>query len=337
MAAIAIEHVSRLFPGGHAAVQDVSLEIADGEFVVLVGPSGSGKSTLLRLIAGLDAPTSGRILIGGRDVTALPPQERDLAMVFQSYALYPHKTVRDNLAFGLRMRRVAAPEITARVQRVAESLQIGALLDRRPSQLSGGQRQRVALGRAIVREPQAFLFDEPLSNLDPGLRLDTRTEIALLHRRLGATMIYVTHDQEEAMKLAQRLVILRDGRVEQEGPPAEIYSRPDTVFVGRFLGSPPMNILDASLLEAGRAGVVGIRPHDVALTRPGEGDLDATVQLVETTGSERHVHLRLDDTGPRVIAVVPPDAPLAVESRVGLGLRRDRLHFFTDVQYRPGA
>ena len=217
MASITLERVSRIFPGGNAGVQDVNLEVADGELVVLVGPSGSGKSTALRLIAGLESATSGRILIDGHDVTAMPPQERDLAMVFQSYALYPHKTVRENLAFGLRMHRLPPAEIIARVRRVAESLQIAALLDRRPAQLSGGQRQRVALGRAIVREPKAFLFDEPLSNLDPALRLDTRTEIALLHRRLRATMIYVTHDQEEAMKLAERLVILRDGKIEQHG------------------------------------------------------------------------------------------------------------------------
>jgi len=332
MARITIDRVSRVFPGGHAGVRDVSLEIADGEFVVLVGPSGSGKSTLLRLIAGLEVPTSGRILIDGRDVTVTAPQERDLAMVFQSYALYPHKTVRENLAFGLRMRKVAAPEIGTRVDRVAESLQIGALLDRRPSQLSGGQRQRVALGRAIVREPRAFLFDEPLSNLDPGLRLDTRTGIALLHRRLGATMVYVTHDQEEAMKLAQRLVILRDGRVEQEGPPAAIYRRPNTVFAGRFLGSPPMNVLDAALLEPGRSGVVGIRPHDVSLVGAGEGDVDGTVELVELTGSEQHAHLRLD-AGPdvRMIAVLPADAEVRAGQRAGVRPRRDRLHFFAHL------
>jgi ABC-type sugar transport system ATPase subunit len=329
MAAITLERVSRIFPGGHAGVRDVSLEIPDGELVVLVGPSGSGKSTLLRMIAGLEPPSSGRILIDGRDVTDVPPQQRDLAMVFQSYALYPHKTVRENLGFGLRMRKVSGADITDRVERVAESLQIQALLDRRPSQLSGGQRQRVALGRAIVRDAKAFLFDEPLSNLDPGLRLDTRAEIALLHRRLGATMVYVTHDQEEAMKLAQRLVILKDGRVEQEGPPAQIYRRPVSVFVGRFLGSPPMNVFPASLLDPIRAGVVGVRPHDVTLTDPGGGDLDVTVELVEGTGSEQHVHLRLDvASDARLIAVVPPDQAIRVGERVGLRLRPDGIHLF---------
>jgi multiple sugar transport system ATP-binding protein len=307
MAAITLERVTRMFPGGHAGVREVSLEIPDGELVVLVGPSGSGKSTLLRLIAGLESPTSGRILIEGRDVAEIPPQQRDLAMVFQSYALYPHKTVRDNLAFGLRMRGVAPSELAARVQRVAESLQIESLLDRRPSQLSGGQRQRVALG----------------------LRLETRAEIALLHRRLRATMIYVTHDQEEAMKLGERIVILKDGRIEQAGPPMEIYRNPATVFAARFLGSPPMNIVEASRVEPGRSGVAGIRPQDVALTQRATSDLTATVELVETVGSEQHVHLRLDGQHPpKIIAVVPPDATIQMDSRVGVELRRDRLHFF---------
>jgi ABC-type sugar transport system ATPase subunit len=349
MAAISLQSVGKTFDGGHVAVGDVSLEIADGELVVLVGPSGSGKSTLLRLIAGLELPTSGRIQIGGRDVTAVPPQGRDLAMVFQSYALYPHKTVRENLAFGLRMRRTAPAEIAVRVQQVAQALQIDALLDRRPAQLSGGQRQRVALGRAIVREPQAFLFDEPLSNLDPALRLDTRTEIALLHRRLGATMVYVTHDQEEAMKLGQRVVILRDGRIEQAGPPSEIYRRPATVFAGRFLGSPPMNVMnavvaasrdrvvldgssvalplaEASRFAAGDPVVLGIRPHDVVLTGPGEGDVDATVEVVEMGGSELHLHLRtVVPRDQRLIVVASPDLRMSPGSRVGVRLR-DRLH-----------
>jgi len=320
-------------------VRDVSLEIADGELVVLVGPSGSGKSTLLRLIAGLETPTSGRILIAGRDVTAVPPQDRDLAMVFQSYALYPHKTVRENLGFGLRVRGVAVNDIDARVREVAASLQIEDLLDRRPAQLSGGQRQRVALGRAIVREPQAFLFDEPLSNLDPALRLETRTQIALLHRRLGATMVYVTHDQEEAMKLGERVVLLRDGRIEQAGPPMEIYRRPATLFAARFLGSPPMNILDAALLEAGTPGLIGIRPQDVVLTTPGAGDFAAVIELVEPAGSEQHVHLRLEPAfakatagkagaDQRLVAVVPADADVRVDARTGVQLRRDRLHAF---------
>jgi multiple sugar transport system ATP-binding protein len=354
VAAIALESVAKVFAGGHAAVRDVSLEIADGELVVFVGPSGSGKSTLLRLIAGLEAPTRGRILIGGRDVTAVPPQERDLAMVFQSYALYPHKTVRENLAFGLRVRRLPRPAIEERVGRVADALQIAALLDRRPAQLSGGQRQRVALGRAIVREPQAFLLDEPLSNLDPALRIDTRAELALLHRRLRATMIYVTHDQEEAMKLGERVVILRDGRVEQVGPPLEIYRRPATLFAARFLGSPPMNLLDAIAdpargcamiegvgielplpggarrFESGERVILGIRPHDVALVREEEGDVVARVVVVEAAGSELHVHVGVDGLRRgRLVVAAPADAPVHVESRVGLRFERDRLHAWT--------
>jgi ABC-type sugar transport system ATPase subunit len=332
VAAIRLDGVSRIFTGGHAGVRDVSLDITDGELVVLVGPSGSGKSTLLRLIAGLEPATDGRIFIDGHDVTNVPPQARDLAMVFQSYALYPHKTVRENLAFGLRMHRVAPAEITARVDRVADSLQIAALLDRRPAQLSGGQRQRVALGRAIVREPKAFLFDEPLSNLDPGLRLETRTEIALLHRRLGTTMVYVTHDQEEAMKLGQRIVLLRDGQVEQAGTPMEIYRHPATQFAARFIGSPPMNIIDAATVQPGRSGVLGIRPQDVVLTSPDAGDVRATVELIETVGSEQHVHLRLDDRGERITAVVAPDFDVAIHMRVGITLRSGRLHFFADVE-----
>jgi ABC-type sugar transport system ATPase subunit len=337
MSKITLDRVSRIFPGGHAAVRDVSLEIADGELLVLVGPSGSGKSTLLRLIAGLEPVTRGRIRIDDRDVTGVPPQVRDLAMVFQSYALYPHKTVRDNLAFGLRMRRVPTHAIVERVQRVADSLQIGELLDRRPAQLSGGQRQRVALGRAIVREPKAFLFDEPLSNLDPGLRLDTRTEIALLHRTLRATMIYVTHDQEEAMKLGERIVILRDGRIEQEGAPMQVYRHPATLFVGRFLGSPPMNVIAASRVEPGRSGVAGVRPQDVELTPDATGDLTGIVELVEAAGSEQHVHIRLDGDATRVIAVVPADAPIQPGLRTALAFRRDGVHFFPAADDHQGS
>src|SRR5215212_9035928 len=242
MASIALNDVTRRFASGVAAVRDLQLEIADGELLVLVGPSGSGKSTVLRLIAGLETPTSGRILIDGLDVTDVPPQRRDLAMVFQSYALYPHKTVRENLAFGLHMRRMDAAQIAQRVHDVATALEIEALLDRRPAALSGGQRQRVALGRAIVRSPKAFLLDEPLSNLDPLLRIETRAELALLHRRLAATMVYVTHDQEEAMTLGARIAVMRDGVLEQVAAPMDLYDRPANTFVAGFIGSPAMNI-----------------------------------------------------------------------------------------------
>jgi ABC-type sugar transport system ATPase subunit len=329
VATIALDRVSKIFGGGHAGVTDVSLEIPDGEFVVLVGPSGSGKSTLLRLIAGLEAPTRGRILIDGRDVTGLPPQQRDLAMVFQSYALYPHKTVRDNLAFGLQMRGTPRADIDTRVRSVAESLAIGELLDRRPAQLSGGQRQRVALGRAIVRHPKAFLFDEPLSNLDPALRLDTRTELALLHRRLHATIVYVTHDQEEAMTLGQRVVLLRGGQVEQVGAPMDIYQHPRTLFAARFLGMPPMNVL-RGIAGAGPNAVVGIRPHDVELVSPDSADLTGVVDLVQQSGSDVHIHLRLDGETAQRLVVVTREAAPAVGERMGVVLRQDRLHRFPD-------
>ena len=328
MASITLDRVSKQFASGRPALSDISLEIADGEFAVLVGPSGSGKSTLLRLIAGLEAPTTGRILLDGRDVTTQPPQDRDLAMVFQSYALYPHKSVGENLAFGLRVRGLPRHEIDTRVHAVAESLQIAELLDRRPAQLSGGQRQRVALGRAIVREPKAFLLDEPLSNLDPGLRLDTRTELALLHRRLGTTMVYVTHDQEEAMTLGQRVVLLRDGRIEQAGPPMEIYHRPATLFAARFLGMPPMNAL-RGIAGAAANEVLGIRPQHVVLTAAGTGEIAGTVDLVQPLGSELLAHVTLDGTPPqRVVAVIRTDAPVERGDRVGVAFPNDRLYVF---------
>ena len=243
MASILLDKVWKTYPNGHVAARGVELSMADGEFMVLVGPSGCGKSTALRMIAGLETPTEGRVMIGDRDVTEVPPQERDVAMVFQSYALYPHMTVRDNLAFGLRMRGVAPPMIVQRVDAAAKALGLGQVLERKPGQLSGGQRQRVALGRAIVREPQVFLFDEPLSNLDAKLRLETRAELARLHRRLKATMVYVTHDQEEALTLGSRVAVMSEGRVEQVGPPLEVYRRPASVFVATFVGSPAMNLL----------------------------------------------------------------------------------------------
>src|SRR5262245_964827 len=287
MASLTLEHVDKVYPNGHAAARDLNLVVRHGELLVLVGPSGSGKSTILRLIAGLERPSSGRILIDHEDVTDVPPERRDLAMVFQSYALYPHKTVRENLAFGLQVRHVAAGQIQERVQRVAATLGIGSFLDRKPAQLSGGQRQRVALGRAIVREPRAFLLDEPLSNLDPLLRVETRTELALLHRRLGATMVHVTHDQEEAMTLGTRIAVIRDGIFEQVGAPLEVFGRPDNVFVATFVGSPAINLFPctarqtgggtrllargASLQLAAGAGeppdgsklLIGVRPHDI--------------------------------------------------------------------------
>ena len=326
MATIALEAVAKTFPG-HPAVRRVDLAIADGEFMVLVGPSGCGKSTLLRLIAGLDTPDEGIIRIGGRDVTETPPQHRDLAMVFQNYALYPHMTVRENLAYGLKTRRMDAEAIVQRVSAAAESLGLQGLLDRRPAQLSGGQRQRVALGRAIVRRPQAFLLDEPLSNLDPSLRLQARTELRRLHRSLDATVVYVTHDQEEAMTLGDRVAVMRDGRIEQAAPPMEVYSRPANLFVAGFIGAPAMNFLPPALVAhaPGSAATAAIRPQDVLV---GEGSLRAVVDLVEPRGHDAVLHLRLaDDTSAPIVALARGEAPEA-GSEVAVSFPKERVHLF---------
>ena len=332
MATIRLEGVEKTFGPGQVALKRVDIEIADGERLALVGPSGSGKSTLLRIIAGLETATRGRVIIDGADVTQVPPERRDLAMVFQTYALYPHKSVRDNLAFGLRMRGVARQEIESRVQATAASLGLTPFLGRLPAQLSGGQRQRVALGRAIVRNPRAFLFDEPLSNLDPRLRGDTRAELVELHSRLRATMIYVTHDQEEAMTLGQRIAVLRDGAIEQVSDPIEVYNRPATTFVAQFIGSPAMNLIELDSQELrqdlgapARAALAGIRPQDVQLSERG-GLLRGTVQLVEPIGSAQIVHVRAGDR--KIVAVAPPQPALQPELPVAMGADRDRLHFF---------
>jgi ABC-type sugar transport system ATPase subunit len=316
----------------------VDLAIEDGEFMVLVGPSGCGKSTALRMIAGLETPSAGRVRLGERDVTQVPPQERDVAMVFQSYALYPHMTVRDNLGFGLRMRGVPAVGTAERVERAAKALGLEAVLERKPGQLSGGQRQRVALGRAIVREPMVFLFDEPLSNLDAKLRLETRAELARLHRRLAATMVYVTHDQEEALTLGTRVAVMNEGRVEQVGPPLEVYRRPSTVFVATFVGSPAMNLLPAELLPGVRAdgqvspsgAMLGVRPHDLSIVGVGAGDADALVDVVEPRGSELLLYVRLGASGegPEMRVITPPDLVVAPDQVVGLRFDRSRLHLF---------
>ena len=332
MASISLQGVTKQFSDGIAAVRDVSLEIARGELLVLVGPSGSGKSTVLRLIAGLDRPTGGRILIDGQDVTTVPPQQRDLAMVFQSYALYPHKTVRENLAFGLQMRHVETARIDERVRDVAKALGLDDLMDRRPAALSGGQRQRVALGRAIVRSPKAFLLDEPLSNLDPMLRIETRAELALLHRRLAATMVYVTHDQEEAMTLGSRIAVMRDGTLEQVASPMDLYERPANTFVAGFIGSPAMNIWPGTMIcpDGGRR-LVGVRPHDIELTSPDGGDAAGRIELVEPLGPTTLLHVSIDDAPvTRARIVVAPTMRLAIGDRVGLNIRRDRRHWFDE-------
>ncbi|HEY7634162.1 MAG TPA: sn-glycerol-3-phosphate ABC transporter ATP-binding protein UgpC [Gemmatimonadales bacterium] len=349
MASVELQGVTKTYPNGHVAAKGLDLEIRDGEFMVLVGPSGCGKSTALRMIAGLETPTAGRILIGGREVTALPPQERDIAMVFQSYALYPHMSVRQNLGFGLRMRGVSGQAIAERVTEAARALSLEAVLDRKPAQLSGGQRQRVALGRAIVREPKVFLFDEPLSNLDAKLRVETRAELARLHRRLRATVVYVTHDQEEAMTLGSRVAVMRDGYLQQVAPPMELYRHPANRFVGGFVGSPAMNFLAAQLEPDGSAVVngvrlpapaakgtssgkmaLGVRPHDISLVASGRGDFDAWVDVVESRGSELLVYLRLgpDRSGEELRVVAPPEPPLEPERMVGVVLDRARLHWF---------
>jgi sn-glycerol 3-phosphate transport system ATP-binding protein len=309
MAGVALDKVRKIYSGGVEAVKGVSLDVADGSFCVLVGPSGCGKSTLLRMVAGLETITQGEVSIGGRVVNAIEPSDRDIAMVFQNYALYPHMSVYDNMAYGLRNRRTPKPEIDARVREAARILAIEPFLKRKPRELSGGQRQRVAMGRAIVRKPQVFLFDEPLSNLDAKLRVQMRVEIKRLQRSLGVTSIYVTHDQVEAMTLSDQLVVMNAGEIEQVGNPAEIYRRPATRFVATFIGSPPMNILPGRVdgpgrvtlaggtiavedmkegLPAGTAVDVGLRPEDV---RPSpDGSLRFSVDFVEELGATQLFH-----------------------------------------------
>jgi multiple sugar transport system ATP-binding protein len=316
MPGISIQRLTKVYAGGVTAVDDVSLEVADGEFMVLVGPSGCGKSTLLRMIAGLEKMTTGRIRIGDDDVTTLDPPDRDIAMVFQSYALYPHKSVRENLAFGLRRRKVPKAEIAERVDRMGEMLGLGELMGRKPAALSGGQRQRVAMGRALVREPRAFLMDEPLSNLDAKLRTSMRGELARLHERLPTTTVYVTHDQVEAMTLGDRVAVLRDGVVQQCDLPQELFERPANVFVGAFIGSPAMNLLRADLdgaeisfggarislpgaIEHGRRSVIlGVRPTSFALAGPhcdpSWPTIAVDVDVVEELGPECNLLFGVD-------------------------------------------
>ena len=297
MFAIELVGVSRRW-GEVAAVDDVSFTVSPGEFVALLGPSGCGKSTTLRLIAGLDEPSEGRILIGERDVTAAPPSRRGIAMVFQSYALFPHLSVAENIVFGLKVRRVPRTERAARLGRAAELLGLGALLDRKPSQLSGGQQQRVALARALVAEAGVCLMDEPLSNLDAQLRLEMRREIRALQSRLGMTMIYVTHDQSEAMTMADRIILMRGGRIEQNGTPAELYDRPATTFAARFVGTPPMNVVPAAAVQGAawtvpprpEARSVGVRPEAVRLSPDG---VPAEIVAAEYLGADTLVETRL--------------------------------------------
>ena len=359
-ATVELDAIRKEYDGGVVAVHGVDLTVAAGELVVLVGPSGCGKSTTLRMVAGLETITSGRLSIGGRIVNDVPPSERDIAMVFQSYALYPHMTVRDNMGFALRLRKRPAREIDASVNEAAATLGLTQLLDRRPRQLSGGQRQRVAIGRAIVREPSVFLFDEPLSNLDAALRGEMRRELAELHGRLGATMLYVTHDQIEAMTLGDRIVVMHEGRVRQVDTPSRVYERPADTFVAGFLGSPPMNLITGILGNEGGSAtvrpdaaprvvirgpslnalrdvpesgavVLGVRPEHLR-TSPGTGappdtdGFDATVELAEVLGHEQLLHLRVDGV-PLTVRGAPGVRP-AVGSLVRVHVAPSRVHVF---------
>jgi multiple sugar transport system ATP-binding protein len=292
MTALVLEGICKSF-GKVEVLSNINLVVEDGEFVVFVGPSGCGKSTLLRLIAGLEDPTSGTVAIDGAQVNAVPPAKRGIAMVFQSYALYPHLNVRENMALGLKQEGAARDVIKARVAEAARMLELGPYLDRRPADLSGGQRQRVAIGRAIVRQPKLFLFDEPLSNLDASLRMNTRVEIAALHRSLSASMIYVTHDQTEAMTLADRIVVLRDGRIEQTGPPIELYNNPANQFVAGFLGAPSMNFLPAERLGGPVGATLGIRPEHLMVADPGR--IGGHVTHVEKLGGDTNILVQTGD------------------------------------------
>ena len=352
MAQVRFDAVRKVYPNGFVGVAGASFEVADGELLVLVGPSGCGKSTLLRMVAGLEAISDGTLMIGDRVVNDVAPKDRDIAMVFQSYALYPHMSVAENLAFGLKLRGQSKSEIAARVAEAAQMLELDQVLDRKPGQLSGGQRQRVALGRALVRQPQVFLLDEPLSNLDAKLRSGMRVEIARLHRKLGTTMIYVTHDQIEAMTLGQRIVVLKDGHIQQIDTPMALYERPANLFVATFLGSPAMNVLRGRLERAGRSWTLGagdevslalgeaefpldwtgrevdlgIRPEHLLPATAGAASLAPVVEVVEPVGSEVFVNLRLGRHA--LIARLPPDRVPVPGETLPLSIPTGRVHAF---------
>ncbi len=307
-------------------IHGVSMDIDDGEFVVIVGPSGCGKSTLLRMVAGLEPITGGEIVIGGRVVNQLEPKDRDIAMVFQNYALYPHMSVYDNMSYGLRIQGLAKEEIDNRVQKAASILELKNFLKRRPRELSGGQRQRVAMGRAIVREPAVFLFDEPLSNLDAKLRVQMRAELQALHRRLETTSLFVTHDQVEAMTLAHRMIVMNGGRAEQIGAPLEVYAKPATTFVASFIGSPPMNLIPQE--RDGRRVLFGIRPEHLEPCAESEGSLVAEIDLIEPLGADTLVYGHLGNSeGTRIAASLNSAAP-AKTGKLPLRYRREDAHYF---------
>jgi multiple sugar transport system ATP-binding protein len=354
MAVVMLDRLTKIYDRGHAPAADaVSLEIRHGEFMVLLGPSGCGKTTTLRMIAGLESISSGTLSIDGRVVNTVPAKDRDIAMVFQSYALYPHMSVKENLAFGLRRRAVLRDEIERRVTGVAATLGLSALLDRRPHALSGGQRQRVALGRAIVRDPKVFLFDEPLSNLDAALRVSTRGEIAALHRRLGATMIYVTHDQVEAMTMGSRICIMNGGKVVQVGEPLEVYRRPANTFVASFLGNPPMNLMKAVVtgdpggrqirigasvfslpaermtpLPSNTNVIFGIRPEKLSAVPHAGANIEVEIVQVEPLGAETIFAGRIPEVDKPIFARVGPDVPVKVGERRQLGIDLGAAHVF---------
>ncbi|SNT76146.1 ABC transporter ATP-binding protein [Paracoccus seriniphilus] len=335
MAAIEIKGINKFY-AGMQALFDVSLDIKDGEFVVFVGPSGCGKSTLLRSLAGLEGIDSGTVSIDGQDVTHAEPADRDIAMVFQSYALYPHMSVRENMEFGMKVNGFAPKLRQERIAEAARILQLEDYLDRKPGQLSGGQRQRVAIGRAIVKNPKVFLFDEPLSNLDAKLRVQMRVELESLHKQLKATMIYVTHDQVEAMTMADKIVVLNAGRVEQVGSPMEVYHKPVSRFVAEFIGSPAMNVFDASALRGvdldGQAKFAGCRPEHFEMAAPGRGNLEATVTVKERLGGETLLYLAVAD-GPNLVARVDGDDETRIGATISLNIPPHRLHQF-DVNGR---
>ena len=334
MSFLRLEKVEKRF-GEVRTIKGVDLSIERGQFTVFVGPSGCGKSTLLRMIAGLENLDGGRIVLDGRDISRLPSAKRDLAMVFQSYALYPHMTVADNMSFALRLAKADAAVIKKKVDRAAEILNLGPYLHRLPRELSGGQRQRVAIGRAIVREPKVFLFDEPLSNLDAALRGQTRVEIARLHRELGATTIYVTHDQVEAMTLADQVVVLRDGNVEQEGTPLALYDHPANKFVAQFIGTPQMNVVDradVALPASESAAFVGVRPEDLTLAAPGQGRIAGRVELVESLGAETLIYLQTPRGTPLVLRQAER-SQLTPGDNIGVDVDVSHLHWF-DAQGR---
>jgi len=326
MASITLRDIVKRYgigPKANEVIHGVNAEIQDHEFVVIVGPSGCGKSTLLRMVAGLEEVTGGEILIGGKVVNNLEPAKRDIAMVFQNYALYPHMSVFDNMAYGLKIAKVPKDEIKTRVDKAAKILELGQLLERKPRELSGGQRQRVAMGRAIVRQPQVFLFDEPLSNLDAKLRAQTRLEIQKLHRELGITSLFVTHDQVEAMTLAQRMIVMNGGHMEQFGTPEEVYHQPSSVFVASFIGSPPMNLLRHA--PGARPGtLLGVRPEHLDV---GTDGWEVTVDTVELLGAERLIYARLDGE-PLIVRVEEGTLAPRPGDRLHVAPRENRLHWF---------